>query len=225
MNVINTDGLAFLGPGSEWFWSMAQFVVVAVTLLGIYNQLRIARNANAFAQMNEFQDELNAERMSRNELEILLALRDGATPPHGAASFVTNFWESVASLVRAGHVDRFLVHEFLSNSCQWWWAALAPDTVRYRVEAGDPKGGEHFEWLAGVMAEMDAKEGIGRAFDEEHIASTLEKRIQWEQGRLHVAEDLRAVIVRRRSDFATSPRPSSGEVTNAPREGIARPSS
>ena len=38
--LINTNGLAIFGPGSEWFWSMAQFVVVVVTLVGIYRQLR-----------------------------------------------------------------------------------------------------------------------------------------------------------------------------------------
>ena len=38
--LINTDGLAFFGPGSEWFWSMLQFAVVAITLYAIYRQLR-----------------------------------------------------------------------------------------------------------------------------------------------------------------------------------------
>ena len=44
MNLVNTDGLVLFGPSSEWFWSMAQ-LVVAVTLVGIYSQLRIARSA------------------------------------------------------------------------------------------------------------------------------------------------------------------------------------
>jgi hypothetical protein len=38
--LLNTDGLVFFGPGSEWFWSMLQFVVVAITVYGIYRQLR-----------------------------------------------------------------------------------------------------------------------------------------------------------------------------------------
>ena len=44
--LINTNGLAFFGPGSEWLWSMLQFVVVAVTLVGIYYQLRSSQSAN-----------------------------------------------------------------------------------------------------------------------------------------------------------------------------------
>jgi len=40
VKVINTDGLAFIGPGSEWFWTALQFMALAVTFLAIYRQLR-----------------------------------------------------------------------------------------------------------------------------------------------------------------------------------------
>lgn len=31
MRVINTDGMALIGPGSEWLWTALQFVALAVT--------------------------------------------------------------------------------------------------------------------------------------------------------------------------------------------------
>ena len=34
MSFINTDGLSFIGPGSEWFWTAFQGVIVALTLWG-----------------------------------------------------------------------------------------------------------------------------------------------------------------------------------------------
>jgi len=60
--LVNTDGLVLFGPGSEWFWSMAQFVVVAVTLVGIYSQLRIARSADASAQRAEMEKKWESPR-------------------------------------------------------------------------------------------------------------------------------------------------------------------
>jgi len=42
VNLVNLEGSAIFGPGSQWFWSMAQFILVAVTLIGIYYQLRLA---------------------------------------------------------------------------------------------------------------------------------------------------------------------------------------
>lgn len=55
MTLINWSGAIF-GAGSEWFWSMLQFVVVAITLAGIYFQLRQHRAANAFAQVACWRD-------------------------------------------------------------------------------------------------------------------------------------------------------------------------
>jgi hypothetical protein len=41
MTFINTDGLSFLGPGSEWFWTAFQGIVVALSLWGLVRQVRI----------------------------------------------------------------------------------------------------------------------------------------------------------------------------------------
>lgn len=199
MNLVNWQGSAFFGPGSEWFWSMAQFVLVAVTLVGIYYQLRIARSANAYEQMKGITDELNSERMCRNMPEIALALRGGPNRdklPAGPASFVADFWEYVAGLVRAGHVDLRLCYALLGNPVRWWWAAIAPDSRRYRIESGDTTGEANFEWLAGVMAQMSDKVGVGHAYDDARLASTLDWRIDMLRDKIRAAEELRAVVVR-----------------------------
>ena len=40
MTLVNTNGMAFLGPGSEWFWTALQFIALAITFYAIYRQLR-----------------------------------------------------------------------------------------------------------------------------------------------------------------------------------------
>ncbi|MDO8483354.1 MAG: hypothetical protein Q7S35_00225, partial [Candidatus Limnocylindrales bacterium] len=127
---------------------------------------------------------------------------DRAVSTRPAATFLINFLENVAALVRAGHVDRRLVYENFGSRCRWWWVALAPNTRRARMEAKDPTVGEHFEWLAGVMAELDRKAGVGVPYDDAHLASTLDRRIQNAQDQMRVAEELRAVIVRPMSPAA-----------------------
>jgi hypothetical protein len=209
VKLINTDGLLIFGQGSEWFWSMAQFVVVVVTLFGIYRQLVIARSANAFAQANEISKEWTSERTTRHALEVYLALRDGVSPenvPYGAATIVGDFWENVGALVRAGHLNRSIVYDVLGNGPRWWWAALSPLARRGRVEAGDPAIYEHFEWLADVMAEMDRKAGLSVPYDEAYLASTLDRKIEMARDRIRLAEELRAVIVRPMTP-STSPAP------------------
>lgn len=200
MKLINTDGMAFIGPGSEWFWTAVSGIVLAVTFLAIYRQLLIARSASAFEQMHRIANDWDSELLARQKLEVLVALKDGVKPeqlPDGAAGFIRDYWDDVGGLVRAGHVDRRLVFQTLRAPCRGWWTTLAPYTHRLRVEAGDPGLSEHFEWLASVMTEMERAAGVtSRYADEDVLASTLDWRIQRTRGEIRVAEELRTVIVR-----------------------------
>jgi hypothetical protein len=47
VTLVNTSGMAFFGPGSEWFWAALQFTALAITFIAIYRQLRVARSARA----------------------------------------------------------------------------------------------------------------------------------------------------------------------------------
>jgi hypothetical protein len=40
VKLINTDGMAFIGPGSEWLWTAFQFIALALTFAALYRQLR-----------------------------------------------------------------------------------------------------------------------------------------------------------------------------------------
>ena len=51
MTLINTKGMAFFGPGSEWFWAALQFTALLITFVAIYRQLRITRSARAVEQV------------------------------------------------------------------------------------------------------------------------------------------------------------------------------
>jgi len=224
VKLINTNGLVIFGQGSEWFWSMAQFLVVVVTLVGIYRQLSIARSANAFEQINKISNEWASERNTRYRLDVLVALRDGTDPAHvpfGAAASLGDYWDNVAALVRAGHVHRRLVYANLGIDIPLWWATLAPFERRYRIESGDPTGGVHFEWLAGVMAEMARKAGGGVRFDEAYLASTFDRRIQRARDEIRLEEDLRAVIVRPMSPATLPAPPPAAQEEAAPNGPLA----
>jgi hypothetical protein len=199
VKLINTDGMAFIGPGSEWFWTAVSGVILAVTFIAIYRQLRIQSNTAAIQQMDAIVQEWRYESSTRHTLAIRIALRDGVAPeklPYGAASVIGDFWEGIAYLVRAGHIDRKLLYESLGSGPRWWWAALSLWAESVRSETGQRGLLEHFEWLAGEMASMDRKAGASVVYDDPYIAGTLNRAIENDEDRLRVAEELRAVIVR-----------------------------
>lgn len=197
MKLINTDGMAFIGPGSEWFWTALTGLVLAATFLAIYRQLSIARSASATEQLNAFERELYSERMTRYHLEVLVALRDGEDPadvPRAAANAIADFWEVVGGLARRGHLDPKLLWDGTGGDCITWWVAIAPYTRRRRAEWHSQTVSENFEWLAGVMAEFDRRAGMP-TFDEALLASYLERLIGIGYDRLRVEQALRTVIL------------------------------
>jgi hypothetical protein len=141
VKLINTDGMAFIGPGSEWFWTALSGLVLAVTFLAIYRQLRLQSSASAIEQLGSYDREWMSERNTRYKLQIELALRDGAEPADaafGAAHAISGFWENIASLTRAGHIDPKLLWNSSGGDCVDYWAMLAPFARKQRTGLAMP---------------------------------------------------------------------------------------
>jgi hypothetical protein len=196
VKIINTDGMALIGPGSEWFWTALSGIVLAVTFIAIWRQLSMARSAGAREQLASLDREWMSERLMRYRLDIFLAIRDGADRAHlpdGSAAGIANFWESTAQLARSGDVDRKVLHPNYGLHAQAWWTILAPIIQRWRAEQGNPHNFEDNEWLAGIMAEMDLL--AGRPTVDEAALGPLDVLITRDQDRLRTEEALRSVTI------------------------------
>jgi hypothetical protein len=206
MKLINVEGLAFIGPGSEWFWTAVSGFVLAVTFIAIYRQLRLQADVAAVEQAAGLQRDWQSERLAQSRVTVLLALRDGTDPanlPPGAATAIGQFWERVGYLVRAGHVDRQVINEIFTG-VGVWWTLLAAFTSRERTAQGDPRIGENFEWLAGILDEMARRSGAP-AMDDSRRTSWMERQILANVETIRAAEELRAVIVRPTSTARLTP--------------------
>lgn len=196
MKLINTEGLALIGPGSEWFWTAVSGLILGITFVAIYRQLRLHRAATTFQQAAELVHEWDGERMLRARVAVLEAMStttDPATWPEHAAAAIGDYWERVGNLVQEGHVDHDQVN---GNTCRMWWARLSPFASLGRDRFGDPEIFIHFERLADVYAREDAKAGITVAYDQPYLDRLLSGSLASARGALGAAEDLRSVIVR-----------------------------
>ena len=73
MDLINTDGLAIFGPGSEWFWTMLQFTALSVTFVAIYRQLRVQHlQIRENTKLLRSQAHYNATWLSQRPWEMLM---------------------------------------------------------------------------------------------------------------------------------------------------------
>jgi hypothetical protein len=191
---INTNGMAFLGPGSEWFWAALQFTALVITFIAIYRQLRIARSTSAVEQVGRYRAQFDSERMRRQRLAVLVAIRDGKPIPEAAGESVGNFFEMLSTLARNGHLDIKVLWAAMNTATQIWWAVLSPFITSSRAEYGAAVYGD-FEWLAATINGMDRKAGGVAAFDDTWVTKELAGMIENNQQAIRVEEELRSVTV------------------------------
>lgn len=197
MSIVNLEGLTLIGEGSEWFWVMAQFVIVAITLVGIYAQLKLARNANAFEQANRLTEEWHGERLTRRRVAVYTRLAEQGPDADisSAAVAIGNFWENVGSLVRAGHVEMSVVYEGLSAAGRAWWVLLEAQIRRIRAEQ-DPAVFEHFEWMVGEFVRLDRENGVpGAAWTRDAVLARIPNLMERERVAIAEFEAMRTVTL------------------------------
>ena len=158
MSLANLEGATILGPGSEWFWAMAQFLLVAASIFGIYFQLRAQRASTLFDQTAALGREWVDETFLVHRLAALVELEgrpiESGLP--GAALNVGDFFDRIGYLVAERHLRASDVSEMLGAPIGFWWRLLAPYVERSREVAAQPALYARFESLETQMRAFDA---------------------------------------------------------------------
>ncbi len=138
MTLINTDGIALIGPGSEWFWTMAQFVAVVVTLLAIYRQLRAQGSSNALARLEALTSRYESRELTLARLHTALSLRFDAEPTvTRAMRQVDGFFADLENLYDGGHITLTEIDYNWGSSMRVWRALMSDALARARVLEGE----------------------------------------------------------------------------------------
>ena len=194
--------MSIVGPGSEWFWAAAQFVVVVVSLAGIYRQLRAQASANAFHQMATLHDRWDSDRLVRVRLALALHLLHGADDDGVPPTMVpmADFFDDIAMLQEAGHLTRKEVWLDWNRTVEFWWTVLTPAIRQMRLL--HPGEYETFERLNALMRKLDRVAGQANEFDPVTISRMLESFIAHLTAILRLDQESKAGVI------PTAPEPS-----------------
>lgn len=191
MELINWDG-ALVGPGSEWFWSAAQFVVVVISLAAIYRQLRAQGAANFLQRIDSLQGQWSSPQMAYTRLVLALHLRYEGPPADtwvkakSIADFFVNLWD----LYDAKYLSLDEIGANWGRQLQIYAFMLEPVIRERRVIEGVPNLYE-LEPLVAFVRAWEAKRGMPplvldpstqRAFLD-HTIQLLTQMLQQEQDR------------------------------------------
>lgn len=157
MTIVNTDGLALVGPGSEALWLMGQFAVLAITGIFVFRQLRAQRSAHRVQTLAQLTDEWESERMVRHRLAAAMHLAEGRPGFAPALFTVGTFFERIGQLAEHGDVRPEDLWAGWSWSTQLWWQRYEAQIREAR--AANPGLWRAWEALSARMAELDRRRG------------------------------------------------------------------
>jgi hypothetical protein len=155
---MNTDGLVFFGPGSEWFWLALQFTALTITFFAVFRELR--------AQQVEIRDNTKILRSQAHYNALMLLSRpwEIVLENESLASIVAIGLETPEALSAAEWL-RCSNHMFLQlNSWEYLYYQNRDDSIPkevwvggdsyYRQQVGTKPGLSHFwDEYAAVFAE------------------------------------------------------------------------
>lgn len=111
--------MSFVGNGSQWFWTMAQFLALSITFIFIYVQIRAQAASTTFHQMDALNQEWDSDRMLRQRLALYEYIAKEGLGGEGSHMLVgvANFCENISALAQRGHIRRHIVYD-------WWGSVL-----------------------------------------------------------------------------------------------------
>ena len=155
MKLINTHGMAFLGPGSEWLWTMFQFMALTITFVAVFRQLRGQQ-----LQMHENTKLLRSEA-HHNALSLLQRPWEVLIENEGLATVVTR---ASATPEAVSEIDwaRFSAYSFMQfNGWEYCYYQSRDGSIPKELWVGAD---------ATFKSWIETKPGLARFWSESHAS-------------------------------------------------------
>src|SRR5690349_16707861 len=101
----NTNSVSYqiihnlIGNDSQWFWAMAQFLAVAITLAFIARQIRLQRMSNSLAALAKFEERWTSKETLDARKALCTTFRSGTRCSVQAAEKLACFFEEIGLYV------------------------------------------------------------------------------------------------------------------------------
>jgi hypothetical protein len=196
-SLVNLDDLVLVGPGSEWFWTAVSGIVLGITFLLIYRQLRAQAAANALQRIETVHSQWRSKELILARLEVALALRDGTLDMTNDTRIdvIADFFELVGNLRDQHYLGDAEIERSYGASIEIWWQLLAPGIRELRLTERDPGLWDGLEDLATMIGRFQARRGVNRVWNELPREALLASVIERSAHRLRLMHDAETGVI------------------------------
>jgi hypothetical protein len=158
--LLNETEWTLFGKGSEWFWALMQFVIVTITLVLIYGELRISSAAHMLESLTSLNERWTSKDLVSQRRKICRAHLKGDPVLTLGNQIVFTFFEELGLYVRKGWVPQQVIWDTYSYYIENYWDMCSQEVVDRRKKSTDSSTFEHFDQLAVAMRVINKKRKI-----------------------------------------------------------------
>jgi len=148
-----------VGPQSQWFWAMASFFAIAISLSLIYRQIRLQRQANLLHTLGEMNKRWNSIEMLEARKHACNNYREDKLRIRAEQGLILDFFEDVGVYLERKVFDVEVVWNKYSYYIEHYWPMYQPHINKFRTETKDNTWYEKFQALNKEMTKFSSKKG------------------------------------------------------------------
>lgn len=145
---------------ASWFWSMAQFFAIALSLIFIYRQVRAQRQANLLQTLDSLDNRWNSAEMLASRKKVCENYLSDRLRIKREQGDVIGFFEDMGVYLERKVFDAESLWDKYSYYVEYYWAMYQPHIMEFRAETRDPTWYEKFEKLKDRMEKVSKKKGL-----------------------------------------------------------------
>jgi ferric iron reductase protein FhuF len=159
-SLMNESEWTLFGKGSEWFWALMQFVIVTITLVLIYGELRISSAAHILVSLTALNERWTSKDLVSQRKKICAAHLKGDRVLTLGNQIVFTFFEELGLYVKQGWIPRQVIWDTYSYYIENYWDMCSQEVVDRGRESNDSSIFEHFGKLAAAMRILNKRRKI-----------------------------------------------------------------
>jgi hypothetical protein len=144
---------------TEWFWAMAQFLLVGISFYYIYKQLRLQSKAHIITAIDIIYNHWSSEVMLRARHQVCQRWLDGENNFDSVAEYIAEYFEELGIYMQAKVLSRKEMWDVQSWNIEYYYSMFKEHIETLRIKLNDPTTYREFERLAHQMSIESKKQG------------------------------------------------------------------
>ncbi|MEZ4830047.1 MAG: hypothetical protein R3C61_27755 [Bacteroidia bacterium] len=138
MNGDNCIGSWWAFLFTDWFWAMAQFLLIGISFYFIYRQVRLQSKAHIITSIDIIYNRWSTEAMLKARHQVCQRWLDGENSFDSISEYIAEYFEELGIYTKAKVLSKKEMWDVQSWNIELYYSMFKEQIKSHRIKLGDP---------------------------------------------------------------------------------------